>query len=79
MITVFVPCDSAALAAGANEVADALLKEATARGLSINVQRNSSRGMFWLEPLVEVVTAKGRMAYGPVTLKTCLLCLKPVF
>jgi len=28
-----------------------LLKEATARGLSINVQRNSSRGMFWLEPL----------------------------
>jgi len=44
-----------------------LLKEATARGLSINVQRNSSRGMFWLEPLVEVVTAKGRMAYGPVT------------
>jgi len=67
MITVFVPCDSAALAAGANEVADALLKEATARGLSINVQRNSSRGMFWLEPLVEVVTAKGRMAYGPVT------------
>lgn len=66
MITVFVPCDSAALAAGANEVADALLKEATARGLSINVQRNSSRGMFWLEPLVEVVTAKGRMAYGPV-------------
>ena len=67
MITVFVPCDSAALAAGANEVADALLKEATARGLSINVQRNSSRGMFWLEPLVEVVTAKGRTAYGPVT------------
>ena len=67
MITVFVPCDSAALAAGADEVADALHKEAIARGLAIDVQRNSSRGMFWLEPLVEVVTAKGRMAYGPVT------------
>ena len=67
MITVFVPCDSAALAAGADEVVDALHKEATARGVSIDVQRNSSRGMFWLEPLVEVVTAKGRMAYGPVT------------
>jgi formate dehydrogenase iron-sulfur subunit len=29
--------------------------------------RNGSRGMFWLEPLVEVATEKGRMAYGPVT------------
>ena len=65
-ITVFVPCDSAALAAGADEVVDAIHKEAAARGLSIDVQRNSSRGMFWLEPLVEVVTPQGRMAYGPV-------------
>jgi formate dehydrogenase iron-sulfur subunit len=65
-ITVFVPCDSAALAAGADDVVDALHKEATARGVSIDVQRNSSRGMFWLEPLVEVVTAAGRTAYGPV-------------
>jgi len=65
-ITVFVPCDSAALAAGADEVVDAIHKEAVARGLAINIQRNSSRGMFWLEPLVEVVTAQGRMAYGPV-------------
>jgi formate dehydrogenase iron-sulfur subunit len=65
-ITLFVPCDSAALAAGADAVVDALHKEATARGLTIDVQRNSSRGMFWLEPLVEVVTAAGRTAYGPV-------------
>lgn len=64
--TVFVPCDSAALAAGADEVVDAIHKEAAARGLTIDVQRNSSRGMFWLEPLVEVVTAQGRLAYGPV-------------
>ena len=65
-ITLFVPCDSVALAAGADEVVDALHKEATARGVAIDVQRNSSRGMFWLEPLVEVVTPQGRMAYGPV-------------
>jgi formate dehydrogenase iron-sulfur subunit len=64
--TVFVPCDSAALAAGADEVVDAIHKEAAARGLTIDVQRNSSRGMFWLEPLVEVVTAQGRVSYGPV-------------
>jgi len=65
-ITVFVPCDSAALAAGADEIVDAIHKEATARGIAIDVQRNSSRGMFWLEPLVEVVTPKGRIGYGPV-------------
>jgi len=28
--------------------------------------RNGSRGMFWLEPLVEVTTSRGRVAYGPV-------------
>ena len=67
MTTVFVPCDSASIAAGANEVADALQQQALARGIDIDVQRNSSYGLFWLEPLVEVVTAKGRMAYGPVT------------
>ena len=64
--TVFVPCDSAALAAGADEVVDAIHKESAARGLAIDVQRNSSRGMFWLEPLVEVVTPQGRIGYGPV-------------
>ena len=65
-LQVFVPCDSAALAVGANEVADALLKEAHARGLSLDVQRNSSRGLFWLEPLIEVEVQGKRMAYGPV-------------
>ncbi len=65
-ITVFVPCDSASVAAGANEVVDAIHKEAAARGLGVDVQRNSSRGMFWLEPLVEVLTPQGRVAYGPV-------------
>ncbi len=29
--------------------------------------RNGSRGMFWLEPLVEVETPRGRVAYGPVS------------
>lgn len=64
--TIFVPCDSAAMALGADEVVDAMHKEAAARGLTIYVQRNSSRGLFWLEPLVEVLTPQGRVAYGPV-------------
>src|SRR5258706_13673014 len=35
-------------------------------GNDVRIVRNGSRGMFWLEPLVEVATASGRIAYGPV-------------
>jgi len=65
-ITVYVPRDASALSLGAGEVADAISKEASARGVPIRMVRNGSRGMFWLEPLVEVVTPAGRTAYGPV-------------
>jgi len=65
-VTVFVPRDSSALALGADEVAQAIAREAAARGAEITLVRNGSRGMFWLEPLVEVRTAAGRVAYGPV-------------
>ena len=66
-VTVFVPGDSAAIALGANEVATAIAAEAWRRGLTINVVRNGSRGLIWLEPLVEVTTAAGRVGFGPVT------------
>ncbi|MDD5297555.1 MAG: NADH-ubiquinone oxidoreductase-F iron-sulfur binding region domain-containing protein, partial [Rhodocyclaceae bacterium] len=66
MTTVFVPRDSTALALGADAVAEAILREAAARGVSLNVVRNGSRGLFWLEPLVEVDTPRGRVAFGPV-------------
>ncbi|GAB3626727.1 formate dehydrogenase [Pandoraea terrae] len=65
-ITIYVPRDSAALALGADEVADAIVREAAARGVSVDLVRNGTRGMLWLEPLVEVVTEQGRVAYGPV-------------
>lgn len=65
-ITVYVPRDSTALALGADAVADAILAEAGQRGLNVTLVRNGSRGMFWLEPLVEVATPAGRVAYGPV-------------
>src|SRR5438309_11980435 len=64
--TIYVPRDSSAIALGANEVAAAIAREAHARGIDIRIVRNGSRGMFWLEPLVEVVTDQGRIAYGPV-------------
>lgn len=65
-IKVYVPCDSTALSLGANKTADAIVKEAKKRGIEIELVRNGSRGLFWLEPMVEVATNKGRMAYAPV-------------
>ena len=65
-VTLYVPCDAAALSVGADEVARAGLAEAEARHLPVRLVRNGSRGMLWLEPLVEVATDQGRVAYGPV-------------
>ena len=65
-ITIYVPRDSTALALGADETAAAISAEAQRRGIEIQLVRNGSRGMFWLEPLVEVATPAGRIAYGPV-------------
>ena len=65
---VFVPRDSGALSLGAEQVAVALklaLAERIERG-AVQIVRNGSRGLYWLEPLVEVETAAGRFAYGPV-------------
>ena len=64
---IYVPMDSAAKALGADAVAEAILAEAARRGLSVELVRNGTRGMVWLEPLVEVDTGTGRQAYGPVT------------
>src|ERR1700761_2182329 len=68
-VTVFVPRDASALSLGAGDVADALSKEASARGIELKLVRNGSRGAFWLEPLVEVATLNGRIAYGPVSVR----------
>ncbi|MDE1942800.1 MAG: NADH-quinone oxidoreductase subunit NuoF [Betaproteobacteria bacterium] len=65
-ITVYVPRDSAALAVGADEVAAALQEQAAKRGAKISLVRNGSRGLLWLEPMVEVVVNGKRLAYGPV-------------
>jgi formate dehydrogenase iron-sulfur subunit len=63
---VFVPLDAAARSVGADDVADAIVQQAATRGREIRLVRNGSRGMLWLEPLVEVSTSEGRVAYGPV-------------
>ena len=64
-VTVYVPRDSAARSVGADEVAARLLEATTPD--QVHLVRNGSRGLFWLEPLVEVTTGEGRIAYGPVS------------
>ena len=63
---IFVPCDAAALSVGADKVATAIAAEAARRGIDATIVRNGSRGMLWLEPMVEVETPDGRVAYAPV-------------
>ena len=65
-LRIYVPCDSAALSVGADAVAAAFAREARARNLDLEIVRNGSHGMLWLEPLVEFVTPQGRIGYGPV-------------
>ncbi|HSB85475.1 MAG TPA: NAD(P)H-dependent oxidoreductase subunit E, partial [Ilumatobacteraceae bacterium] len=60
-VVVYVPRDAAARSVGADAVAAALAEHA-----GVQVVRNGSRGMLWLEPLIEVQTPEGRVAYGPV-------------
>ncbi|MBN8190182.1 formate dehydrogenase [Salipiger thiooxidans] len=64
---IWVPMDSAAKALGAEEVVAAIRAEAAKRGVEVEIARNGSRGMIWLEPLVEVETPEGRMAFGSMT------------
>ena len=67
MMRIFVPIDAAARALGADEVADAIRCEAASRGMDVTIIRNGSRGMIWLEPLVEIEQDGVRMGFGPVT------------
>ncbi|MDN4496476.1 NADH-ubiquinone oxidoreductase-F iron-sulfur binding region domain-containing protein [Pseudomonas mosselii] len=67
MLNLCISCDSLARAVGADEVAEALTREATQRRLPLHIKRTSSRGLYWLEPLVELDTAQGRVGFGPVT------------
>ena len=60
MTTVWMPCDAAAVSVGADDVAAAF------EAAGVMVRRNGSRGMLWLEPLVEVETDSGRIGYAAV-------------
>jgi formate dehydrogenase iron-sulfur subunit len=66
-VRICVPCDAIALSLGADEVAAAVAAEAGTRGLDVEVVRTGSRGLFALEPLLEVEVDGVRHGYGPVT------------
>ena len=66
-VSIYVPGDAGAVAVGADDVALALEQAIAARGLvAMEIVRTGSRGLYWLEPMVEVATPQGRMAFGPV-------------
>ncbi|MCY1270704.1 NADH oxidoreductase (quinone), F subunit [compost metagenome] len=67
MLKLFVSCDSVARAVGADRLATALVDEAERRGMALDLQRTSSRGLYWLEPLLELESANGRLGFGPLT------------
>ncbi|HKR93626.1 MAG TPA: formate dehydrogenase, partial [Novosphingobium sp.] len=60
MTRVFISRDMASVALGTNALAQAFAKA------GCDVIRTGSRGLFSIEPLVEVETENGRIAYGPV-------------
>jgi formate dehydrogenase iron-sulfur subunit len=64
---VYIPRDAAAVSVGADAVARAIGDQLLSKRAETALVRNGSRGLFWLEPLVEVETRQGRIAYGPVT------------
>lgn len=63
---VYVPRDAGALSLGADDVVTAIERQARRERLPLHIVRNGSRGLYWLEPLVEVDAGRGRIAYGPV-------------
>src|SRR5208282_83501 len=65
-LRLFIPADAGALAVGAEEVTSALCAAAAHRNVAVDIVRTGSRGLYWLEPMVEAQTPAGRVAYGPV-------------
>lgn len=66
MTRIHVPNDTGARSVGADEVADALSRTPVVQQGQASIVRNGSRGAYWLEPLVEIDTAAGRIGFANV-------------
>ncbi|KAA0078227.1 NADH-quinone oxidoreductase subunit NuoF [Tardiphaga sp. P9-11] len=65
-LKIYIPRDAAAVSVGADELVTAFESVAATRKLAIEIIRPGSRGLLWLEPMIEVATPEGRIAFGPV-------------
>jgi formate dehydrogenase iron-sulfur subunit len=64
---IYVPRDTTAVSLGADAIATTIETIAKQKQLPLQVVRNGSRGLYWLEPMLEIQTERGRVAYGPMT------------
>lgn len=63
---IYVPNDTGARSVGADDVAAMIGDIIASSPLDATVERNGSRGAYWLEPLIEVDTDAGRLGFGNV-------------
>lgn len=63
---IHVPSDTTAKARGADRIARLIEIVAEEHKVDVDVRRNGTRGLYWIEPLVEVETSTGRYGFGPV-------------
>lgn len=68
MAKIFIPQDMTSKALGADSLVALISGLACSTGQEVEIVRNGSRGLFWLEPLVEIETPSGRVGFGPVTI-----------
>ncbi len=64
---IYVPGDTGARSLGADDVAAALVNVTAVADNGYEIERNGTRGLYWLDPLLEVETASDRVAFGPIT------------
>jgi hypothetical protein len=79
MTRIYVPCDAGALAMGADAVARAIERQIVERRIDAVVVRNGSRGMFWLEPLVEIETPRDESPMVLYRRERSMACSTPDF
>ena len=66
-IKIYIPRDTTACSLGADRVAAVIQQHIEKDHLALEIVRNGSRGLYWLEPMLELETEQGRVACGPIT------------
>lgn len=64
--SAFISLDTTSRSIGADDVAAQLQAVAVQRKVGLTLTRTGTRGLFWLEPMIEFDTPTGRVAFGPL-------------